>query len=50
MAEESPSKKSKVEAVHKGYGKLILFGEHFVVYKVPALVAAVSAENPAACT
>jgi mevalonate kinase len=29
--------------VHKGYGKLILFGEHFVVYKVPALVAAVAA-------
>ena len=27
----------------KGYGKLILFGEHFVVYKVPALVGAVSA-------
>ena len=26
-----------------GYGKLILFGEHFVVYKVPALVGAVAA-------
>lgn len=27
----------------KGYGKLILFGEHFVVYKAPALVGAVAA-------
>lgn len=29
--------------IHKGFGKLILFGEHFVVYKVPALVGAVAA-------
>ena len=27
----------------KGFGKLILFGEHFVVYKVPAYVGAVAA-------
>lgn len=30
---------------HVGYGKLILFGEHFVVYKVPALVGAISAKT-----
>ena len=28
-----------------GYGKLILFGEHFVVYKAPALVGAISAKT-----
>lgn len=33
---------SNVSKTH-AYGKLILFGEHFVVYKVPALVGAVSA-------
>ena len=33
---------SKLEKSH-AYGKLILFGEHFVVYKVPALVGAVAA-------
>ena len=32
----------------RNYGKLILFGEHFVVYKVPALVGAVAAT--AGCT
>lgn len=37
-----------VEAVeHKGFGKLILFGEHFVVYKKPALVGAVKAATVA---
>eukprot|EP00658_Telonema_sp_P-2_P062168 TRINITY_DN50834_c0_g1_i1.p1 TRINITY_DN50834_c0_g1~~TRINITY_DN50834_c0_g1_i1.p1 ORF type:complete len:375 (+),score=95.04 TRINITY_DN50834_c0_g1_i1:79-1125(+) len=28
-----------------GFGKLILFGEHFVVYRVPAIVGAVSAST-----
>lgn len=28
-----------------GFGKLILFGEHFVVYKAPALVGAISAKT-----
>eukprot|EP00466_Bigelowiella_natans_P003852 jgi/Bigna1/47453/estExt_Genewise1.C_140070 len=37
MGEEKKSSKNI------GFGKLILFGEHFVVYKVPALVAAVKA-------
>ena len=34
----------------KGYGKLILFGEHFVVYKAPALVGAVSAATTCTAT
>ena len=33
----------------KGYGKLILFGEHFVVYKAPAIVGAVSAATTCHC-
>mmetsp|Transcript_4067 Transcript_4067/g.5346 ORF Transcript_4067/g.5346 Transcript_4067/m.5346 type:complete len:350 (+) Transcript_4067:131-1180(+) len=33
----------------RAYGKLILFGEHFVVYKVPALVGAVSAYTDCEC-
>lgn len=34
---------AKVLKRTRAFGKLILFGEHFVVYKVPALVGAVSA-------
>lgn len=37
MADDFPTHKTRA------FGKLILFGEHFVVYKVPALVGAVSA-------
>ena len=37
-----PTMASTLEKTH-AYGKLILFGEHFVVYKVPALVGAVAA-------
>jgi mevalonate kinase len=37
-------------AATRAYGKLILFGEHFVVYKVPALVGAVAAYTDCALT
>mmetsp|Transcript_37094 Transcript_37094/g.54527 ORF Transcript_37094/g.54527 Transcript_37094/m.54527 type:complete len:325 (+) Transcript_37094:60-1034(+) len=40
--EEEQEKQSFLKRT-RAYGKLILFGEHFVVYKVPALVGAVSA-------
>ena len=39
----SSPKASKGEATTHAFGKLILFGEHFVVYKAPALVGAVAA-------
>ena len=39
---DSADAASTLEKTH-AYGKLILFGEHFVVYKVPALVGAVAA-------
>lgn len=43
------SPEDKVAAT-RAYGKLILFGEHFVVYKVPALVGAVAAYTDCALT
>lgn len=54
MTEERGETKNEIRIRHerigqsflkrtRAYGKLILFGEHFVVYKVPALVGAVSA-------
>ncbi|KAJ1476894.1 hypothetical protein T484DRAFT_1823190 [Baffinella frigidus] len=39
---DTGSKRKREDGKHVGFGKLILFGEHFVVYKVPALVAAVA--------
>ena len=56
-AGESPAaKRARHEAIGaralaqcRGYGKLILFGEHFVVYKVPALVGAVAAYTDCDC-
>jgi len=42
------SDSSMQEQTH-AFGKLILFGEHFVVYKVPALVGAVSAYTDCVC-
>ena len=38
-----------MESRTHAFGKLILFGEHFVVYKVPALVGAVSAYTSCVC-
>ena len=40
---DTDGKSDPILAKTHAYGKLILFGEHFVVYKVPALVGAVSA-------
>lgn len=31
-----------VKMVHKGYGKVILFGEHFVVYGLPGIASGIS--------
>ena len=40
---------SSMKGETHAFGKLILFGEHFVVYKVPALVGAVSAYTDCVC-
>ena len=48
-SEDGSTKRKVSEVSEVGYGKLILFGEHFVVYKVPALVAAVSAYTDCEC-
>jgi hypothetical protein len=41
----APVKRARADEVSKfrGFGKLILFGEHFVVYHKPAFVGAVEA-------
>jgi mevalonate kinase len=39
----------RVLAKTRAFGKLILFGEHFVVYKVPALVGAVASYTDCEC-
>ncbi|GAX21628.1 mevalonate kinase [Fistulifera solaris] len=39
----------RILAETRAFGKLILFGEHFVVYKVPALVGAVAAYTDCEC-
>lgn len=42
MASTTKRPRTEVEpSPHRAFGKLILFGEHFVVYKQPAFVAAV---------
>jgi mevalonate kinase len=55
QAEAKASKKPKSEengdeklAKTRAFGKLILFGEHFVVYKAPALVGAVASSTDCA--
>jgi len=45
--EEGRTAKRQKTTIHEGFGKLILFGEHFAVYKCPALVCAVKASTVA---